>query len=103
MSTGALSFFTSSFGVATQDVYNKLAEVQVYDNNSNQYRIEIEANEKVQVKFELFSIDGKLVQSEQLNLTTGKNQFTRNLIQSGVYSYRIHNNENSLSGKFIKY
>ncbi|MEO6189340.1 MAG: M12 family metallo-peptidase, partial [Saprospiraceae bacterium] len=93
MSTGNLSFFSSSFGVATQDVNNLLANVQVYDNHSNQYRIEIEANEKDNVKFELFSIDGKLIHSEQLNLTTGKNQFTRNLIQSGVYSFRIHNNK----------
>ena len=68
-----------------------------------QTTIEISADISGEFQFTVFDVVGKLMHSEQIQLTTGYNAFTYNAadLNAGMYIYAISNGTGAISEKMI--
>lgn len=98
-----VSFLNSNFGVATSDINNTFSSASVGYIGNHEININIEANEGSSVSFELFSLDGKLLHTETIQVVPGNNNYIRAIQNSGAYTYKLYNKSNSVSGKFFAY
>lgn len=102
-STNPLSFTNSNFGVATQDHENIISGASVNSLGNGNYMVDVSASSNQSLRFEVFNLDGRLVHEEDLQLSAGINQFVRSIDQYGIYTYRLHNQRQSFSGKIFAY
>ncbi len=102
-SSPVMSFRNSNFGVATNDLNSKFSSINIKSLGAKQFEIVLYANESMPVQFDCYSLDGRLVLSEKLNLSSGLNSFIRNSNIEGVFTYKIFNAEGSVSNRFLVY
>jgi hypothetical protein len=80
-------------------------QVEVFPNPmSDVARMMILTENEGATSVQVFQLDGKLVKSENVNLTKGKNQVTINVqdLNPGIYMYRLAVGQQMHTGKMIK-
>ncbi len=85
----------------TGEIYNTVVFPNPFSDNVN---VEYSLLENENVIFEVYSISGQMVLSEEMKASAGRNKFVVDLgsQKTGVYFYRIRAGETLLSGKIIK-
>ncbi|NOT38247.1 MAG: hypothetical protein HOP11_12815 [Saprospiraceae bacterium] len=102
-STAILSFTNSNFGVGTNDTELELSDVSIQYSGLNQYTINLFANKSELLQFNLYSVDGKLLSSENLNIQAGANSIRKYVDGTGLFLFQLSNSQRSISGKFFAY
>lgn len=103
MSTANLSFTNSNFGVATQDSELEISDVSVYYTGENQYVINLQANKSDKLLLNLYSIDGKLIHTEYLQIQAGHNFIEKNVSGAGTFLYQLKSTQRAIAGKLFAY
>ena len=81
-------------------------DLKVYPNpaQSNQdITLEVELNNATESSFEIYDLTGKKVYEQSYNLSAGNNEVTvqSDVLDSGLYIYRLNDGESSIDGKLI--
>jgi photosystem II stability/assembly factor-like uncharacterized protein len=103
-STLAIYKYTNEV-LAIPSTVSESKEINVYPNpTSSTFSYELSIEQPVIARVDLFSIDGRMISSENKRLTTGKNKGSINLntMPTGTYVLRIATAEGSFSCNIVK-
>ncbi len=103
LSIAPQTFTNSNFGVAVSDLDNQLSNANVLYQGENKFNLQVESNFSADIKLNIFSLDGKLVSTENINIQTGINSIEKTLPSSGLFLYQLQNKFTSISGKIFAY